>query len=25
IQYADYALWQRSWLEAGEQERQLEY
>ncbi|WMN15882.1 amino acid adenylation domain-containing protein [Pseudomonas piscis] len=25
IQYRDYALWQRSWLEAGEQERQLEY
>ncbi|WP_057389853.1 non-ribosomal peptide synthase/polyketide synthase [Pseudomonas aeruginosa] len=25
IQYADYALWQRSWLESGEQERQLEY
>ncbi|HHW2246306.1 TPA: non-ribosomal peptide synthase/polyketide synthase [Pseudomonas aeruginosa] len=25
IQYADYALWQRGWLEAGEQERQLEY
>ncbi|OHR77960.1 protein PvdI(3), partial [Pseudomonas sp. HMSC75E02] len=25
VQYADYALWQRSWLEAGEQERQLDY
>ncbi|MCG8296358.1 non-ribosomal peptide synthetase [Pseudomonas entomophila] len=25
LQYADYALWQRAWLEAGEQERQLEY
>ncbi|MES2259415.1 MAG: amino acid adenylation domain-containing protein [Pseudomonadota bacterium] len=25
IQYADYALWQRSWLEAGESERQLAY
>ncbi|WP_248796630.1 non-ribosomal peptide synthetase [Pseudomonas sp. MWU13-2105] len=25
IQYADYALWQRHWMEAGEQERQLEY
>ena len=25
IQYADYALWQRSWLEAGESERQLQY
>ncbi|MGN7744406.1 amino acid adenylation domain-containing protein, partial [Pseudomonas sp. 22526] len=25
IQYADYALWQRSWMEAGEKERQLEY
>ncbi|WP_435635616.1 amino acid adenylation domain-containing protein [Pseudomonas solani] len=25
IQYADYGLWQRSWLEAGEQERQLAY
>ena len=25
IQYADYAIWQRSWMEAGEQERQLEY
>ncbi len=25
IQYADYALWQRRWLEAGEQERQLDY
>ncbi|AZL73558.1 non-ribosomal peptide synthetase [Pseudomonas oryziphila] len=25
IQYADYALWQRAWLEAGEQERQLAY
>ena len=23
IQYADYALWQRHWLEAGEKERQL--
>ncbi|BAP43368.1 non-ribosomal peptide synthetase PvdD [Pseudomonas sp. StFLB209] len=25
IQYRDYALWQRSWLEAGEQDRQLDY
>ncbi|WP_228546662.1 condensation domain-containing protein, partial [Pseudomonas aeruginosa] len=25
IQYSDYALWQRSWMEAGEQERQLAY
>jgi amino acid adenylation domain-containing protein len=25
VQYADYALWQRQWLEAGEQERQLAY
>ncbi|QXH33941.1 non-ribosomal peptide synthetase [Pseudomonas muyukensis] len=25
IQYADYALWQRRWLEAGEQARQLAY
>ncbi|WP_240500687.1 condensation domain-containing protein, partial [Pseudomonas putida] len=25
IQYRDYALWQRAWLEAGEQARQLEY
>ncbi|MDP1788675.1 condensation domain-containing protein, partial [Nitrosomonas sp.] len=25
IQYADYALWQRNWLEAGEKERQLSY
>ena len=25
IQYGDYARWQRSWLEAGEQARQLEY
>ena len=25
IQYADYALWQRNWLEAGEKERQLTY
>ncbi|ACE85121.1 non-ribosomal peptide synthetase [Cellvibrio japonicus] len=25
IQYADYAIWQRSWLEAGEGERQLRY
>ena len=25
IQYADYALWQRSWMEAGEKERQLSY
>ncbi|MCO6433519.1 amino acid adenylation domain-containing protein [Nitrosomonas nitrosa] len=25
IQYADYANWQRSWLEAGEKERQLAY
>ncbi|MGE8061353.1 amino acid adenylation domain-containing protein [Pseudomonas sp. NPDC089547] len=25
IQYADYAIWQRAWLEAGEAERQLAY
>src|SRR5690606_21176144 len=25
IQYADYAAWQRNWLEAGERERQLDY
>ncbi|MGK9418713.1 non-ribosomal peptide synthase/polyketide synthase [Pseudomonas cedrina] len=25
IQYGDYALWQRRWLEAGEQARQLDY
>ncbi|MBB5020381.1 acyl-CoA synthetase (AMP-forming)/AMP-acid ligase II, partial [Chitinivorax tropicus] len=25
IQYADYALWQRQWLEAGERQRQLDY
>ncbi|WP_421549518.1 amino acid adenylation domain-containing protein [Pseudomonas sp. QD4] len=25
IQYSDYGLWQRRWLEAGEQERQLDY
>ncbi len=25
IQYADYALWQRSWMEAGEKARQLDY
>ncbi|MDR6358178.1 amino acid adenylation domain-containing protein/non-ribosomal peptide synthase protein (TIGR01720 family) [Pseudomonas psychrotolerans] len=25
IQYADYALWQRQWMDAGERERQLEY
>ncbi|MDA8446662.1 amino acid adenylation domain-containing protein, partial [Paracidovorax valerianellae] len=25
IQYADYAAWQRKWLEAGEKERQLAY
>ncbi|WP_290447414.1 amino acid adenylation domain-containing protein [Pseudomonas sp. 21LCFQ010] len=25
IQYADYAIWQRNWMEAGEQERQLTY
>ncbi|MGK6311351.1 condensation domain-containing protein, partial [Variovorax sp. DT-64] len=25
IQYADYALWQHQWLEAGERERQLAY
>ena len=25
IQYSDYALWQRRWLEAGERERQLHY
>ncbi|MCE6984756.1 hypothetical protein EI534_46870, partial [Pseudomonas frederiksbergensis] len=23
--YSDYALWQRRWLEAGEQARQLDY
>ena len=25
VQYRDYALWQRAWLEAGEQARQLAY
>ena len=25
VQYADYAVWQRNWLEAGEKERQLAY
>ncbi|WP_284368783.1 non-ribosomal peptide synthetase, partial [Pseudomonas putida] len=25
IQYADYAIWQRQWMEAGEQARQLAY
>ncbi|HYQ50299.1 MAG TPA: amino acid adenylation domain-containing protein, partial [Pseudomonas sp.] len=25
IQYADYAIWQRTWMEAGERERQLAY
>ncbi|WP_434547967.1 amino acid adenylation domain-containing protein, partial [Pseudomonas qingdaonensis] len=25
IQYADYALWQREWMEAGERDRQLHY
>lgn len=25
IQFADYAVWQRNWLEAGERERQLAY
>ncbi|EPM60020.1 pyoverdine sidechain peptide synthetase III, L-Thr-L-Ser component [Pseudomonas syringae pv. actinidiae ICMP 19071] len=25
MQYADYALWQRSWMDAGEQARQLAY
>jgi len=25
VQYADYAAWQREWLEAGEQEQQLAY
>jgi NRPS condensation-like uncharacterized protein len=25
IQYADYAIWQRQWMEAGEKERQLAY
>ena len=25
LQYADYAIWQRRWLEAGEDERQLDY
>jgi amino acid adenylation domain-containing protein/non-ribosomal peptide synthase protein (TIGR01720 family) len=25
VQYADYAIWQRQWMEAGEQERQLTY
>jgi amino acid adenylation domain-containing protein len=25
VQYADYALWQRRWLDAGERDRQLEF
>nr|WP_279653823.1 non-ribosomal peptide synthetase [Pseudomonas morbosilactucae] len=25
IQYADYAVWQRTWIDSGERERQLEY
>lgn len=25
IQYADYAIWQRSWMDAGERDRQLAY
>ncbi|WP_256584097.1 non-ribosomal peptide synthetase [Pseudomonas sp. SDI] len=25
VQYADYALWQRQWMQAGERERQLQY
>ena len=25
VQYADYAIWQRHWLDAGERERQLAY
>ncbi|MBD8577914.1 AMP-binding protein, partial [Pseudomonas syringae] len=25
IQYADYAIWQRSWMEAGEKQRLLDY
>ncbi|MFV3292776.1 condensation domain-containing protein, partial [Pseudomonas sp. NY11955] len=25
VQYADYAIWQRNWMEAGEQEKQLAY
>ena len=25
VQYADYAAWQREWLEAGEQEKQIAY
>ncbi|ERO64923.1 non-ribosomal peptide synthetase, partial [Pseudomonas piscis] len=25
VQYADYAVWQRSWMEAGEKARQLNY
>ncbi|WP_153000590.1 non-ribosomal peptide synthetase, partial [Pseudomonas syringae] len=25
MQYADYALWQRNWMDAGEQTRQLDY
>lgn len=25
IQYSDYAIWQRSWLDAGEKDRQLAY
>ncbi|TBV11938.1 non-ribosomal peptide synthetase, partial [Phytopseudomonas dryadis] len=25
IQYADYAIWQRTWMEAGERDRQLAY
>ncbi|MFK3820540.1 amino acid adenylation domain-containing protein [Pseudomonas sp. NPDC089407] len=25
VQYADYTIWQRNWMEAGEQEKQLAY
>jgi len=25
VQYSDYAVWQRRWMEAGERERQLQY
>ncbi|MEA1146177.1 condensation domain-containing protein, partial [Klebsiella pneumoniae] len=25
IQYADYAVWQRNWMAAGEKQRQLDY